>query len=92
MQRAAIARALVHSPVLLVADEPTGNLDSGNGLRVLELLQTMNRESGVTVVLATHAADIAATADRIVELRDGRVESVRESENSRTREGRRAAL
>jgi putative ABC transport system ATP-binding protein len=92
MQRAAIARALVHSPVLLVADEPTGNLDSGNGLRVLELLQTMNRESGVTVVLATHAANIAATADRIVELRDGRVESIRESENSRTRERRRAAL
>jgi putative ABC transport system ATP-binding protein len=92
MQRAAIARAVVHSPILLVADEPTGNLDSANGLRVLELLQTMNRESGVTLLLATHAADIAAAADRIVSLRDGRVERTRETGNSKTREGRRAAL
>lgn len=92
MQRAAIARAVVHAPVLLVADEPTGSLDSANGLRVLELLRAMNRESGVTVLLATHAADIAAAADRIVELRDGRVERNREIENPRTREGHRAAL
>jgi putative ABC transport system ATP-binding protein len=96
MQRAAIARALVHSPILLVADEPTGNLDSANGVRVLQLLQTMNRESGVTMLLATHAQDIAAAADRIVTLRDGRIERIRETENSRTRErareGHRAAL
>jgi predicted ABC-type transport system involved in lysophospholipase L1 biosynthesis ATPase subunit len=92
MQRAAIARAVVHSPILLVADEPTGNLDSSNGIKILELLQTLNRESGVTLLLATHAPEIAAAADRIVALRDGRVERIREIENSRTREGRRAAL
>ena len=86
MQRAAIARALVHSPILLVADEPTGNLDSANGMRVLELLQTLNRESGVTLLLATHAREIAAAAGRIIALRDGRIESIRELENSRTRE------
>jgi ABC-type lipoprotein export system ATPase subunit len=92
MQRAAIARAVVHSPILLVADEPTGNLDSSNGIKILELLQTLNRESGVTLLLATHAPEIAAAADRIVALRDGRVERIREIENSRTREGRGAAL
>ncbi len=96
LQRGAIARALVHAPVLLVADEPTGNLDSVNGARVLELLQTMNRESGVTLLLATHARDIAAAADRIISLRDGRIErsesSTREIENTRTRDGHRAAL
>jgi putative ABC transport system ATP-binding protein len=94
MQRAAIARALVHGPVLLVADEPTGNLDSANGVRVLELLQSMNRESGVTLLLATHAPDIAAAADRIVSLRDGQVEVERnrELERARAREGQRAAL
>jgi putative ABC transport system ATP-binding protein len=94
MQRAAIARALVHAPILLVADEPTGNLDSANGVRVLELLQTMNRESGVTILLATHAQDIAAAGDRVVALRDGRIESEKnqDTENSRAREGRRAAL
>ena len=94
MQRAAIARALVHAPVLLVADEPTGNLDSANGIRILELLRTMNRESGVTLLLATHAAEIAGAADRVVSLRDGRVESehTREIDNSSNREGKRAAL
>jgi ABC-type lipoprotein export system ATPase subunit len=92
MQRAAIARAVAHSPTLIVADEPTGNLDSANGVRVLDLLQTMNRESGVTLILATHSPEIAAAADRIVALRDGRVERIREIESSRTREGPRAAL
>jgi putative ABC transport system ATP-binding protein len=97
-QRAAIARALVHSPILLVADEPTGNLDSANGGRVLQLLCTLNRESGVTLLLATHALDIAAAADRLVSLRDGRIDRVdhgtgnREVERSSTREGHRAAL
>lgn len=72
MQRAAIARALVHQPALLIADEPTGNLDSDNGGRVLSLLSELNREMGVTVLLATHAADIAAAATRVVRMRDGR--------------------
>jgi putative ABC transport system ATP-binding protein len=76
MQRVAIARSVVHSPVLIVADEPTGNLDSENGARVLELLQTLNRESGVTLILATHAGDVAGAADRVIALRDGRVERI----------------
>jgi len=75
MQRAAIARALVHRPSLLVADEPTGNLDSDNGAKVLALLSELNREMGVTVLLATHAADVAAAASRILRMRDGAFES-----------------
>lgn len=71
MQRTAIARALVHAPALLIADEPTGNLDSENGATVLALLTELNRETGVTVLLATHAADVAAAADRVLSLRDG---------------------
>lgn len=72
LQRAAIARAVVHEPALLVADEPTGNLDSENGARVLSLLQELNRDLGVTILLATHAADVAAAAHRIQRMRDGR--------------------
>ena len=72
MQRAAIARALVHNPTLLVADEPTGNLDSENGANVLSLIAELNRELGVTVLLATHAADIAAAAQRVLRMKDGR--------------------
>jgi putative ABC transport system ATP-binding protein len=72
MQRAAIARALVHRPALLVADEPTGNLDSENGANVLGLIAELNSELGVTVLLATHAADIAAAAKRVLRMKDGR--------------------
>ena len=72
MQRAAIARALVHKPTLLVADEPTGNLDSENGANVLSLIAELNTELGVTVLLATHAADIAGAAKRILRMKDGR--------------------
>lgn len=74
MQRAAIARAVVHRPALLIADEPTGNLDSVNGAQVIELLRELNREIGVTILLATHSAEIAASAQRVVRLRDGRIE------------------
>jgi putative ABC transport system ATP-binding protein len=73
MQRVAIARALVTGARLLLADEPTGNLDSRNGEQVLELLDTIRRERGVTLVLATHSTAAAKRADRVVELRDGRV-------------------
>ena len=73
-QRAAIARALVHEPALLIADEPTGNLDSANGATVLALLAELNRDLGVTMLLATHAADVAAAAHRTIRLRDGRLE------------------
>ena len=72
MQRAAIARALIHQPLLVVADEPTGNLDSENGANVLALLQGLNREMGVTILLATHAADVAAAAKRVLNMRDGK--------------------
>lgn len=72
MQRAAIARALVHKPALLVADEPTGNLDSDNGAKVLALIRELNTELGVTILLATHAADVAAAAGRVLRMKDGR--------------------
>jgi putative ABC transport system ATP-binding protein len=72
MQRAAIARALIHRPALLVADEPTGNLDSENGANVLALISELNRELGVTVLLATHASDVAAAASRTLRMKDGR--------------------
>jgi putative ABC transport system ATP-binding protein len=72
MQRAAIARALIHRPALLVADEPTGNLDSENGANVLALIGELNRELGVTVLMATHAADVAGAASRVLRMKDGR--------------------
>ena len=73
MQRAAIARALVHEPSLLVADEPTGNLDSASGATIVSLLSDLNRDLGVTILLATHAADVAAAAGRLLRMRDGRL-------------------
>lgn len=73
MQRAAIARALVHRPKLLVADEPTGNLDSDNGAVVLALLGELNREIAVTILLATHSAEVAAAAKRVVRMKDGKL-------------------
>jgi putative ABC transport system ATP-binding protein len=79
MQRAAIARALVHRPALLVADEPTGNLDSENGANVLSLIGELNRELGVTVVLATHAADVAAAATRVLKMKDGKFAGERQT-------------
>jgi putative ABC transport system ATP-binding protein len=70
-QRVAIARALVNDPVLILADEPTGALDSRTSLEVMALLQQLNRDSGITVVLVTHENDIAEYAGRIVAFRDG---------------------
>lgn len=73
MQRVAIARALAMEPTLILADEPTGNLDSVAGAEILALLRTHNRERGVTVVLVTHSDVAAAYGDRIITLRDGRI-------------------
>ena len=74
-QRTAVARALVHRPELVVADEPTGNLDSAAGAAVLELLDELRAENGAALVIATHDARVAARADRAIRLRDGRVEA-----------------
>jgi putative ABC transport system ATP-binding protein len=73
-QRVAIARALVGEPAVLLADEPTGNLDTVNGDEVMAILERLNKERGVAVVLVTHEADIAARARRIVRVRDGLIE------------------
>jgi putative ABC transport system ATP-binding protein len=79
-QRVAIARAFSNSPRLLFADEPTGNLDSETGARIVELLETLNRESGTTIVLVTHDLNLARRAQRIIRLADGVVVSDAPSE------------
>lgn len=72
-QRVAIARALVTEPRLILADEPTGNLDSATGLQVMDLLRQLNRDLGVTILMVTHDRDMARLCDRVIEIRDGRV-------------------
>ena len=72
-QRVAIARAFVNAPRILFADEPTGNLDSDTGHRIVELLESLNRESGSTIVLVTHDLELASRARRIIRLSDGQV-------------------
>jgi len=74
-QRVAIARALANEPPILLADEPTGSLDSKAGARVLDLLESLRRQRGLTIVMVTHDMEIAARADRIVRMLDGRVVS-----------------
>ncbi|HEV3232018.1 MAG TPA: ABC transporter ATP-binding protein [Candidatus Dormibacteraeota bacterium] len=72
-QRVAIARALVNRPLLLLADEPTGNLDSRNAATAMELLGQLNRDRGQTIILITHDAEVAGHATRILHMRDGRI-------------------
>lgn len=74
-QRVAIARALANDPAVILADEPTGSLDSRSAEEVTTLLGTVNRERGTTIVIITHDPDVAATAHRVVQMRDGRVVS-----------------
>jgi macrolide transport system ATP-binding/permease protein len=74
-QRVALARALINRPAVLLADEPTGNLDTRTSHEILEIIRKLNREQGVTVILVTHEADIGAYADRLIIMRDGRIES-----------------
>jgi putative ABC transport system ATP-binding protein len=90
-QRVAIARALANDPPVLLADEPTGNLDSGTGRQVIELLVKVNRVHGRTLVLVTHDAELAALADEVIALRDGRVFDRRETRGGAGQSGRDSA-
>jgi len=74
MQRAAIARALINRPRVLLADEPTGNLDTANGQHVMKLLRDLNQQEGLTIVMVTHNLDLVHDTDRVIRLQDGRVE------------------
>lgn len=82
-QRAAIARALVNEPSIIFADEPTGNLDSKSGQAVMEILQKLNQEKGHTIILITHESYTAEHAERIIHIKDGKVDSDRKVENHR---------
>jgi putative ABC transport system ATP-binding protein len=76
-QRVAVARAFACHPPILLADEPTGNLDSATGQHVMQLLQSLHRDYGTTLVLVTHDHTIASSMERVISLRDGRIESDR---------------
>ena len=80
-QRVAIARALVTEPAVLLADEPTGNLDTARSLEIMELLTRLNAEQGITIVMVTHEAEMAAYARRAVHFLDGRVDGGQSVEN-----------
>ena len=80
-QRVAVARALIHQPDLILADEPTGNLDSVTGQAIMNLLRELNEEQGITLVVVTHDQDVADYADRIVRLRDGQIAAIEERQN-----------
>ena len=90
-QRVGIARALVNGPKLVLADEPTGNLDSRSSEAILAALQSLNRDDGITIVMVTHEHDVAAAAQRIVAMRDGRVVSDERTEQRTARPGQPAA-
>jgi putative ABC transport system ATP-binding protein len=82
-QRVAVARALVNNPALILADEPTGNLDSRTSVEVMEIFQRLNRERGITLVLVTHESDIADYAQRVVIFKDGKIKKDYQIENQR---------
>jgi putative ABC transport system ATP-binding protein len=91
-QRVAIARALATQPEVILADEPTGNLDSRSGAEIVAIFQRLNRETGITVVFVTHDPDIAAHTRRIVRLLDGRVVADEPVENPQDAEETLAAI
>lgn len=78
-QRVAIARAIVTEPAILLADEPTGNLDTTRSHEIMDLLQTLNRDKGITIIMVTHEPDMASYARRVIRFLDGRVESDEEN-------------
>ncbi len=80
-QRVAIARALINDPALILADEPTGNLDSRTSVEIMRIFQQLNRDKGITIVTVTHSDEIASYADRVVVFRDGRIKEDRKVEN-----------
>src|SRR5438876_1861168 len=82
-QRVAVARALVNDPALILADEPTGNLDSRTAVEVMEIFQRLNRERGITLVLVTHEPDIAQYAQRVVVFKDGKIKKDYQIEEQR---------
>jgi lipoprotein-releasing system ATP-binding protein len=79
MQRAAIARALINQPRILLADEPTGNLDAETGAGIIRLLRELNENDGLTIVMVTHNLEIVAETDRVIRLTKGRVEQAPET-------------
>jgi putative ABC transport system ATP-binding protein len=82
-QRVAVARALVNDPALILADEPTGNLDSRTSIEVMEIFQRLNRERGITLVLVTHELDIAQYAKRVIVFKDGKIKKDDQIEDQR---------
>ncbi|MCX5995597.1 MAG: ABC transporter ATP-binding protein [Chloroflexi bacterium] len=85
-QRVAIARALVNNPAIILADEPTGNLDSQSSLDIIAILEGLNRQDGITVVVVTHEQEIAAHTQRIIFLRDGRIVDEQPVQQSSTKD------
>src|SRR5205823_14734854 len=86
-QRVAIARAFANDPSIILADEPTGNLDLSTGKLIIELLRQLNKERGVTIISATHDHKMLAVSDRIIWIRDGRVDKIQNREDLKIEEG-----
>jgi putative ABC transport system ATP-binding protein len=76
MQRVAIARAMVNTPEILLADEPTGNLDTRRSVEIVQVLQELNRNAGLTVIMVTHNQELARQADRLFEMKDGLISEI----------------
>jgi len=87
-QRVAIARALVNNPAMIMADEPTGNLDSKAGEDIMKLLLGMNKERGVTLIIVTHDAEVAAQTNRIITIRDGRIDEKEAEKPKKTKKNK----